>query len=104
MRKKSAANRDSRLVMRVYYLEKRAIELAAQKSGLTFSEYLRRAALNQPLYYRLTKDELRLYELLVEYRRNFSRISNLIRVHKDFTPDLEEVINAIDQQLQKFNT
>ena len=103
MRKKSSATRDSRLVVRVYYLEKRAIELAAEKSGLTFSEYLRRAALNQPIYYRLTKDELRLYKLLIEYRNNFKRIRNLIRDRQDFTPALQEVIDAINHQLKKFN-
>ena len=104
MRKKLPAPRDSKLVVRVRDLEKKAIERAAQQSGHKLSSYLRRCALKKTLYYRLTQEELRLYELLVEYRRNFTRISNLIRERKDFMPALEGVIDAINQQLQKFNT
>ena len=104
MRKKLPTTRDSRLVVRVRALEKKAIERAAHKSGHKLSNYLRSCALGKTLYYRLTEDELRLYKLLVEYRRNFTRVSNLIKEGKDFRPELEGVIDDINQQLQKFNS
>lgn len=104
MRKKLPAIRDSRLVFRVYALEKEAIELAAEKSDLKVSNYLRRCALGKPVHPRLTEDELKLHKLLVEYHNNFARISNLIKERQDFMPALKEVIGAINQQLQKFNT
>ena len=88
----------------MYALEKEAIELAAEKSDLKVSTYLRRCALGKPVYPRLTEDELKLHQLLVEYHNNFARISNLIRERKDFIPALQEVIGAINHQLQKFNT
>jgi uncharacterized protein (DUF1778 family) len=53
MRPKSTAHRNARLVFRVYHLEKKAIELAAEKSGLAVSDYLRRCSLEQPIHARL---------------------------------------------------
>ena len=102
MRPKSAALRNSRLVFRVYSLEKKAIELAAEKSGLAVSDYARQCCLGQPIHARSSQEELDLYRLLVEYRNNFSRISNLIKEREDITIELKQVISNIDKQLKKF--
>lgn len=102
MRPKSSSHRNSRLVFRVYALEKKAIELAADKSGLSVSDYVRRCCLGKTIQSRLGKEEIELYRLLVEYRNNFSRISNLIKEREDFTGDLKHVISSIDQHLKKF--
>ena len=104
MRPKSPCPRSSRLVFRVYSLEKKAIELSASKSGLQVSDYLCRSALGQPLPARLSAEELQLYTLLVEYRNNFARISNLIKERQDLTAALKEVIEAIEDQLKKFSS
>ena len=103
MRPKSTVHRNERLTFRVYSLEKKAIELAADKSGLCVSDYMRRSGLGQTLKPRLTEEELSLYQLLIEYRNNFSRISNLIRERKDFTTALKQLIISIDRQLKKFS-
>lgn len=103
MRPKSPAPRNERLAFRVYSLEKKAIELAAAKSGLCVSDYIRRCYLGKTLKPRLTEAELSLYQLLVAYRNNFSRISNLMKERKDFTTALKEVITAIDHHLKKFS-
>jgi hypothetical protein len=102
MRPKSSSHRNARLVFRVYSLEKKAIELAAAKSGLSVSDYVRRCCLGKTLHSRLDKEELDLYRLLIEYRNNFSRISNLIKERQDFSSTLKEVISSIDQHLKKF--
>ena len=102
MRPKSAALRNSRLVFRVYSLEKKAIELAADKSGLTISDYVRQCCLGQTIHARSSQEELDLYRLLVEYRNNFSRISNLMKGREDITIELKQVINSIDNHLKKF--
>jgi hypothetical protein len=102
MRPKSPSHRNARLVFRLYSLEKKAIELAAEKTGLSLSDYIRRCCLEKTIHPRLSKEELDLYRLLVEYRNNFSRISNLIKEREDFTAALREVISSIDEHLKKF--
>jgi hypothetical protein len=102
MRPKSSSHRNSRLVFRVYAIEKKVIELAASKSGLSLSDYLRRCSLGKTIHSSMEKEELDLYRLLIEYRNNFSRISNLIKEREDFTGDLKHVISSIDLHLKKF--
>jgi len=102
MRPKSLAHRNARLVFRVYHLEKKAIELAAEKSGLGVSDYIRRCSLGQTIRARLSSEEVDLYRLLIEYRNNFSRISNLLKEREDITSELKEIIKDIDQHLKKF--
>src|SRR3989338_8390363 len=102
MRPKSLAHRNARLVFRVYHLEKKAIELAAEKSGLGVSDYIRRCSLGQTIQARLSPEEVDLYRLLIEYRNNFSRISNLVKEQQDITSDLKQVITNIDKHLKKF--
>jgi uncharacterized protein (DUF1778 family) len=102
MRPKSSSHRNSRLVFRVYALEKRAIEVAAKKSGLSVSDYARRCCLEKSIQARLSQEEIELYRLLVEYRNNFSRISNLLKERGDFTAELKQVISNIDLHLKKF--
>jgi hypothetical protein len=102
MRPKSSSHRNSRLVFRVYALEKKAIELTAKKSGLTVSDYARRCCLEKSIQARLSQEEIELYRLLVEYRNNFSRIGNLVKERQDFTNELKHVINSIDLHLKKF--
>ncbi|MEM7055783.1 MAG: hypothetical protein AAF392_02785 [Bacteroidota bacterium] len=103
MRPKSSASRNERLTFRVYSLEKKAIELAADKSALRVSDYIRRACLGKTLKPRLTEEELALYRLLIEYRNNFSRISNLMKERHDFTKELQRLINNLDTHLKKFS-
>jgi hypothetical protein len=102
MRPKSPALRNARLVFRVYSLEKKAIELAAEKSGLGVSDYIRRSSLGQTIHARLSPEELTLYRLLIEYRNNFARIGNLVKEQKDVTSELKQVIVSIDKHLKKF--
>lgn len=102
MRPKSSSHRNARLVFRVYALEKKAIELAASKSGLSLSDYVRRCCLGKTIQSRLSEEEVKIYQILVEYRNNFSRIGNLIKERQDFTSDLKNVIGSIDQHLKNF--
>jgi hypothetical protein len=102
MRPKSPASRTTRLHFRVYTLEKKAIELSASKSGLNLSDYIRRCCLGKEIHSKFSEEELSLYRLLVEYRNNFSRISNLIKERKDFSASLKQLVDNIDQHLNKF--
>ena len=101
MRPPSSSHRNNRIVFQVYPLEKKAIELAAENSGLSVSDYVRKACLGREIQPRMNEDELKLYGLLMEYRNNFSRISNLLKERKDFEKDLKDVISSIDMHLKK---
>ena len=98
----SPIHRNQRIVFRVYSLEKKAIKLAARKSGLSVSDYIRRACLDQELKARLTDEEISIYKMLIEYRNNFARISNIIRHHQDFTQALRFLIDRLDKHLERF--
>lgn len=102
MRPKSTIQREERLTIRLFALEKQAILLASQKAGLVTSDFVRKACLEKHIKARLSQEELALYKLLIEYRNNFSRISNLIKEKKQFQAELAEVIQRIDEQLKKF--
>lgn len=102
MRPPSLVHRHERVVFRVYSLEKKAIALAAAKSGLSVSDYMRRTCLGKSLKARLTEEEIGIYKLLIEYRNNFSRISNLIKANKDLTSELHQLIHSLDSHLKKF--
>ena len=102
MRPPSLVHRHERVVFRVYSLEKKAIALAAAKSGLSVSDYIRRTCLGKSLKARLTEEEISIYKLLIEYRNNFSRISNLVKANKDLTSELHQLIHSLDSHLKKF--
>ncbi|WP_159519767.1 plasmid mobilization protein [Sunxiuqinia indica] len=92
---------------RVSYIEKKAIALAAKETGLSTSEFARRAALNQKVALRFSQEELEVYKNLHTYHRNFKTISNLIKSQHFYKNDmilreLEEVISLVKQHLQKF--
>lgn len=102
MRPKTSSHRNHRIVFQVYPLEKKAIELSAKKSGLSLSDYARKCCLGREVQSRMNEEELQLYLLLIEYRNNFSRISNLMKERKGFEKELRQVISNIDEQLKKF--
>ena len=101
MRPPSSSHRNHRIVFQVYPLEKKAIELSAEKSGLSLSDYVRKSCLGREIQPRMDGEELKLYRLLIEYRNNFSRIANLLKERKDFEKELRQVIGSIDAHLKK---
>ncbi|MCW0481196.1 plasmid mobilization protein [Gaoshiqia sediminis] len=92
---------------RVSYIEKKAVAMAARETGLSTSEFARRAALNQKVTLRFSPQELEVYKNLHAYHRNFKLISNLIKSphyykNEMILHELQEVITLIRQHLQKF--
>ena len=54
--------------------EKKLLKVRAKKSGLSISEYCRRAAFDDRIIERLSEDQIEAYKLLVQYQNNFKRI------------------------------
>lgn len=102
MRVSTATERNSRLTFRVSTLEKKAIEIIAQKIGLSVSDFLRHAALQKRSQSQLSKNELKVYLLLVELRDDIESIKHLIKRGEDFPQKLQKLISQIDLQLKKF--
>ncbi|UWW97663.1 MAG: hypothetical protein NMK33_06580 (plasmid) [Candidatus Cardinium sp.] len=103
MRPKKVTHKSSTLSIRLYPTEKIAIKLLAKNCGLSLSDYLRKIGLNQTIKSRFTPEELSVYQMLVDYRNHFSRISNLIKDQLDFKKEVRYIIEKIDHHLNKIS-
>jgi hypothetical protein len=59
--------------------EKKLLKVKARKSGLSLSEFCRRAAFEDQIIERLTEEQIEAYKMLVKYENNFKRIGNMFR-------------------------
>ncbi len=92
---------------RVSNIEKKAITMAAKETGLSTSEFARRAALNMKVTLRFSPEEMEVYKNLHVYHRNFKTISNLVksdyfRNNDTILLELEEMIKQLKAHLEKF--
>ncbi|MFV0591489.1 MAG: plasmid mobilization protein [Draconibacterium sp.] len=79
------------------------ISKQAAHSGLTLSEYIRRAALRQRISYKLSEEELKQYKELHKYKRNFELISNMYKNRDPHIVDMvKETARTIEIHLKKF--
>lgn len=81
--------------------------MAAKETGLSTSEFARRAALNMKVTLRFSPEEMEVYKNLHVYHRNFKAISNLVksdyfRKNDTILLELEEMIKLIKSHLEKF--
>ncbi len=59
--------------------ERNLLKLKARKSGLSLSEYCRRAAFDDRIIERLSEDQIEMYKMLIDYQNNFIRIGNMFK-------------------------
>ena len=69
-----------KIEFRVTLTEHLIIKNKALKTGCSVSEYLRNTALEYPLTYKLSPDEIEVYRQLNKFGDNFRRISNLFKL------------------------
>ncbi len=94
--------RTEKIELRVTKLEKKLLEKRADESGLSVSEYLRRAGFGQTIGYKLTPEELGVYKDLSAFHRHFSNLSNLFKKgHPDFWKETRNVMQIIKDHLKK---
>ena len=85
--------------------EKKLLKVKARKSGLTISEYCRRAAFDDRIIERLTEEQIEAYKMLVKYENNFKRIGNMFRKRNPKLADeVVQLANDIRKQLFNFKT
>jgi len=72
--------KNKKIEFRVTNTEHLIITNKAAKIGCSMSEYLRGTALEYPLTYKLSTDEIEVYKQLNKFSDNFRRISNLFKL------------------------
>lgn len=96
--------KNKEIKFRLNSTEKLVLQYKARQSGLSVSEYVRRASLGYKITAKLTEEELEIYSMLSKYSDNFRRIGNLFRQGdvtgmKETTLDLAREIKT---HLKKF--
>lgn len=83
--------------------EKKLLKVKADKSGLSISEYCRRAAFDDRIIERLTKEQIDMYKMLTKYELNFKRIGNMFRKRNPKLADeVVQLANEIRKHLMGF--
>ena len=83
--------------------EKKLLKIKAKKSGLSISEYCRRAAFGDRIIERLSDDQIESYKMLVKYENNFKRIGNMFRKRNPKLADeVIQLANDIRRHLFNF--
>ncbi len=98
-RPKQIVTRDIQVRVRFTPLEKKAVELMAERVGLSLSDYIRKAAFNQDIKTRFTPQELALYKELHSFRNNFAAISNILK-GKGGSTDLITAITQLKDEME----
>lgn len=83
--------------------EKKLLKVKAKKSGLSISEYCRRAAFDDRIVERLSEEQIEVYIMLVKYQKNFKRIGNMFRKRNPKLADeVVQLANEIRKHLYNF--
>ncbi len=83
--------------------EKKLLKVKAKKSGLSISEYCRRAAFDDRIVERLSQEQIEVYKMLVKYQMNFKRIGNMFRKRNPKLADeVVQLANEIRKHLYNF--
>ena len=78
--------------------EKKLLRVKADRSGLSISEYCRRAAFDDRIIERLTKEQIEMYKMLTKYEINFKRIGNMYRKRN---PKLADEVVQLASEIRK---
>jgi len=77
--------------------ERNLLKVKARKSGLSLSEYCRRAAFDDRIIERLTEDQIEMYKMLIDYQNNFIRIGNMF---KKRNPKLADEVTRLAKEIK----
>lgn len=83
--------------------EKKLIIFRAKKTGLSQSEFCKKAVLDIKITERLTEEQIEVYKMLIDYHNNFKSIGNLIKnKHPDLYQKVYQTAEEIKTHLQNF--
>ena len=78
--------------------EKKLLRVKAKKSGLSISEYCRRAAFNDRIIERFSEEHIEIYKMLSKYQNNFKLIGNMFRKRN---PKLSDEVVQLANEIRK---
>ena len=97
-RKKSFRGKTELIKFRCTIYEKKLLKIKAKKSGLTLSEYCRKATMEQRIIERLSDEHIDLYKTLIKYHNNFKSIGNMF---KKRNPKLTEAVYQLANEFKE---
>jgi len=107
-RPKEIVKKDSKIAVRCTALEKKVIEIMADETGLTTSDYIRKCAMNKVVKIRFSSEELEHFRTLQKFHNNFRSIGNLIKgtkgINEETLKEIKQVREEISEQLKRFNS
>ncbi|MCM4158552.1 hypothetical protein FHG64_13285 [Antarcticibacterium flavum] len=77
--------------------EKKLLKRRAARAGISLSEYLRSTAFERNVVELITPEQLEHYRMLVQYKNNFSRISNMF---KKRDPKLAATVEKLAEEIR----
>ncbi|MDT0644209.1 mobilization protein MbpA [Zunongwangia sp. F363] len=77
--------------------EKKLLKRRAARAGISLSEYLRSTAFERNIVERLSPEQLEAYQMLVQYKNNFARISNMFKKRH---PKLAAAVNQLAEEIR----
>ncbi len=84
--------------------EKKLLKKRAARAGISLSEYLRATAFKINMVERITPEQLESYQLLIQYKNNFSRISNMFKKgNPRLAKEVKDLAEEIRSHLKNFN-
>lgn len=83
--------------------EKKLLKIKASSSGLSLSEYIRRAVFEKEITERFKEEHIEIYKMLIKYHNNFKSIGNMYRKRNPkLTEAIYELADEIKAHLKKF--
>jgi len=80
--------------------EKKLLKVKADKSGLSLSEFCRRAAFDVKIVERFSEEQITVYKMLSKYQYNFKLIGNMFRKRNSrLSDEVTQLSNEIRQHL-----
>jgi hypothetical protein len=97
-KKESFKGKTQLVKLRCTTYEKKLLLAKARLCGLSLSEFLRRAAMEQATVERLSDEEIEIYQMLAKYHNNFKSIGNMFRKK---SPKLTEMVYETAKQIKE---
>jgi len=77
--------------------EKKLLQRRAARAGISLSEFLRATAFDRTIVERISPEQLETYQLLVQYKNNFTRIGNMFRKRD---PKLAAAVEKLAEEIR----
>ena len=83
--------------------EKKLLQRRAARAGISLSEYIRATAFDKNIVERITPEQLETYQVMVQYKNNFTRIGNMFKKRDPkLAREVEDLAREIRTHLKNF--